>query len=67
MFDWVWEMGLPPPKVTFADMFKEVELRAQWLAGGGCLAKDNLTKRIGIIETFEIPSWIEISFNLNNI
>jgi len=49
-------MGLPPPKVTFADMFKEVELRAQWLAGGGCLAKDNLTKRIGIIETFEIPS-----------
>jgi hypothetical protein len=28
-FDGVQEMGLPPPKVTIVDIFREVELRAQ--------------------------------------
>jgi hypothetical protein len=37
-------MGLPPLKLTFVDIFKEVELGAQWLVGGGRLAKENLAK-----------------------
>jgi hypothetical protein len=41
-------MGLPPLKVTIVDIFKEVELRVQWLVGGGRLAKENPAKRIGI-------------------
>jgi hypothetical protein len=41
-------MGLPPPKVTVVDIFREVELKAQWLVGGGCSTKKDPTKRIGI-------------------
>jgi hypothetical protein len=33
----VRKMGLPPPKVIIANIFREAELRAQWLVGGGHL------------------------------
>ncbi len=53
-------MGLPPLKVTIVDIFKEVELRVQWLVGGGHLAKENPAKRIGIKRLsilFELEYW----------
>ncbi len=34
--------------MTIAEIFREVELMAQWLAGGKCVAKEDLAKGIGI-------------------
>jgi hypothetical protein len=53
-------MGLSPPKVTVADIFREVEFRAQWLASGGCLAKEDPSKRTRIKKVsilFELEYW----------
>jgi hypothetical protein len=53
-------MGLPPPKVIIANIFREVELRAQWLVGGGHPTKENPTKRFGIKRVsmlFELQYW----------
>jgi hypothetical protein len=55
VFDGVQEMGLPRPKVIVVDIFKEAQLKAQWFASGGCLAKEDIAKRIGIREC---PSYL---------
>jgi hypothetical protein len=59
-FDGVQEMGPPPPKVTIADIFKEAELKTQWLVGGGRPTKENPTEKIGIKRVsilFELKYW----------
>jgi hypothetical protein len=53
-------MGLPPPKVTIADIFREAKLRAQWFVGGGHPTKEDPTKRTGIERVsilFELEYW----------
>jgi hypothetical protein len=53
-------MGLPPPKVIIIDIFREIELWAQWFANGGHLIKKYLAKRTGIKRVsilFELKYW----------
>jgi hypothetical protein len=59
-FDGVQKIGLPPPKVTVVDIFREVELRVQWLVSDKNVAKEDPTKRIGIKRMsilFELEYW----------
>ncbi len=48
MFDGVQEMGLPPPKVIVAEIFRGAKWKVQWLASGKCVTKEDLDKRNGI-------------------
>jgi hypothetical protein len=53
-------MGLPPLKVIVVNIFREVELRAQWLASGGRPTKEDPAKRIEIKKMsilFKLEYW----------